>query len=100
MSEEPAARRARTRFHGRVDDVSQPCARDGCAEPGEFRAPADRGGGGGFDGPGAWQWLCLDHVRAAPAKLRILFRHLVENALDIGNPCLAGSARRGLDEAA
>src|SRR4051794_11934582 len=52
------------RFHGRVDDINRPCGRDGCDQPGEFRAPADRGGRGGFDGPGTWQWLCLDHVRA------------------------------------
>jgi hypothetical protein len=64
LSEEPAARRARTRFHGRVDDTNRSCARADCDQPGEFRAPADRGGGGNFDGPGAWQWLCLDHVRA------------------------------------
>jgi len=64
LSEEPAARRARTRFHGRVDDTNRPCGRTGCDQPGEFRAPADRGARAGFDGPGAWQWLCLDHVRA------------------------------------
>lgn len=32
-----------------------------CQEPGEFRAPGDRLSG--FDGPGEWRWLCLDHVR-------------------------------------
>jgi hypothetical protein len=37
------------------------CARPGCPEPGEFRAPTGRGAN--FDGPGDWQWLCLDHVR-------------------------------------
>ena len=40
------------------------CEHPGCEEPGEFRAPADRGRRSGFDGPGAWRWLCLDHVRA------------------------------------
>lgn len=34
----------------------------GCREAGEFRAPGERRGG--FDGPGEWRWLCLDHVRA------------------------------------
>ena len=29
-------------------------------EAGEFRAP---GHGHGFDGPGGWRWMCLDHVR-------------------------------------
>jgi len=30
-------------------------------EPGEFRAPGLTRPG--FDGPGQWRWLCLDHVR-------------------------------------
>jgi len=52
---------ARKHFHGRVEGKAEPCAAPGCAAPGEFRAPsADRAG---FDGPGAWRWLCLDHVR-------------------------------------
>ena len=33
----------------------------GCNEPGEFRAPGYSSSG--FDGPGDWRWLCLDHVR-------------------------------------
>lgn len=33
----------------------------GCGEPGEFRAPGYQPSG--FDGPGQWRWLCLDHVR-------------------------------------
>ncbi len=33
----------------------------GCEEAGEFRAPGERRNG--FDGPGDWRWLCLDHVR-------------------------------------
>ena len=40
------------------------CAHPGCAAEGEFRAPADSRRGSGFDGPGDWRWLCLDHVRA------------------------------------
>ncbi|WP_109809328.1 J domain-containing protein [Sphingosinithalassobacter portus] len=40
------------------------CAIPGCEEPGEFRAPPAEGAGGGSDGPGAYRWLCLDHVRA------------------------------------
>jgi hypothetical protein len=51
---------SRSRFHGRVEG-ERDCARPGCAESGEFRAPAGRGAN--FDGPGDWQWLCLDHVR-------------------------------------
>ncbi|MGB3723449.1 MAG: DnaJ domain-containing protein [Pacificimonas sp.] len=54
----PPKRKRRERFHGRVErpDASL-CARPGCPEPGEFRAPV----------PGApngtWQYFCLDHVR-------------------------------------
>lgn len=55
-------RRRQDRFHGRVGQGDQPCAHPGCVERGEFRAPgATRPG---FDGPGQWRWLCLDHVRA------------------------------------
>ena len=49
-----------SRFHGRVEAQGH-CARPGCNEPGEFRAPSRRRAS--FDGPGEWQWLCLDHVR-------------------------------------
>lgn len=51
-----------TRFHGRVEG-HRDCARPGCQAAGEFRAPANEGRRPGFDGPGDWQWLCLDHVR-------------------------------------
>ncbi len=51
--------RRHTRFHGRVDREA-PCAEPGCREHGQFRAPLEPGG---FDGPGSWRWLCLDHVR-------------------------------------
>jgi len=56
--------RSHDRFHGRVSGSRRPCAVPGCAETGEFRAPAPGGSGPGSDGPGDWQWLCLDHVRA------------------------------------
>ncbi len=49
-----------SRFHGRGEAQGH-CARTGCNEPGEFRAPSGRRAS--FDGPGEWQWLCLDHVR-------------------------------------
>lgn len=38
----------------------------GCSEAGEFRAPGQNRGG--FDGPGEWRWLCLDHVREFNAR--------------------------------
>ena len=48
------------KFHGRVGG-DRPCAAEGCAEAGEFRAPGEQRPG--FDGPGDYRWLCLDHVR-------------------------------------
>lgn len=56
--------RRHTRFHGRVER-DEPCAEPGCREAGEFRAPLEPGN---FDGPGAWRWLCLDHVREFNAR--------------------------------
>lgn len=64
LNEESTARRARTRFHGRIESGAQPCAEPGCDAPGEFRAPARGGRSSGFDGPGDWRYLCLDHIRA------------------------------------
>ena len=37
------------------------CSWPGCTQPGEFRAPGPDASN--FDGPGGWQWFCLDHVR-------------------------------------
>ncbi len=60
---QPRKDRPNARFHGRVEAGGRLCAEPGCSEPGEFRAPsaAPRHG---FDGPGDYRWLCLDHVRA------------------------------------
>ena len=58
------SRRTGDRFHGRVSGAARYCDHPGCIEPGEFRAPPVGGRRPGFDGPGDWQWLCLDHVRA------------------------------------
>src|SRR5437764_3139445 len=47
-------------MHGRVEGAQANCAVPGCTAPGEFKAalqPAN------FDGPGAWRFLCLEHVR-------------------------------------
>jgi hypothetical protein len=52
------------RFHGRIEGEARHCDHPGCAEAGEFRAPAGEGRRPDFDGPGDWRWLCLDHVRA------------------------------------
>ena len=51
-----------TKFHGRYEADGRLCAVPGCDEAGEFRAPGTQGHG--FDGPGSWRWMCLDHVRA------------------------------------
>ena len=64
MSEDFAARRTRTRFHGRIENAAQLCEHPDCEEAGEYRAPARGGRRPGFDGPGEWRWFCLDHVRA------------------------------------
>ena len=52
------------RFHGRTPREDR-CEQPGCPEAGEFRAPLAPGG---FDGPGAYRWLCLDHVREFNAR--------------------------------
>jgi len=49
-----------------VEGKAQACAAPGCAEAGEYRAPG--AWRAGFDGPGEWRWLCLDHVRAFNAE--------------------------------
>lgn len=54
-------RMRQTRFHGRFEDTGRPCDHPECDEAGEFRAPGTRGHG--FDGPGEWRWMCLDHIR-------------------------------------
>jgi hypothetical protein len=51
------------RFHGRMHWSRRACARPGCPERGEFRAPNPYGRQSGPNGPGDYQWLCLDHVR-------------------------------------
>ena len=52
-------------MHGRVEGARDRCAVPGCREPGEFKAPLQPAN---FDGPGRWQFLCLDHVRQHNAK--------------------------------
>ena len=62
-----SAGKRETKFHGRVAG-ERDCSRPGCTGAGEFRAPADDGRRPGFDGPGDWRWLCLDHVREFNAR--------------------------------
>ncbi|MDE2403253.1 MAG: DnaJ domain-containing protein [Sphingomonadales bacterium] len=49
------------RFHGRVNGSTRMCDWPACGETGEFRAPGAVPSG--FDGPGAYRWFCLEHVR-------------------------------------
>ena len=60
--ESPNDRKRSPRFHGRIGTGERICEWPGCTEPGEFRAPPREGRRPG-DGPGAWRWFCLDHVR-------------------------------------
>lgn len=52
-------------MHGRVEGARAQCAVPGCTSPGEYKAPLEPAD---FDGPGAWRFLCLDHVREHNAK--------------------------------
>lgn len=54
-----------SRLHGRVEGARARCAVPGCSAPGEFKAPLQPAN---FDGPGAWRFLCLDHVREHNTK--------------------------------
>jgi hypothetical protein len=53
------------RMHGRVEGARARCAVPGCDAPGEYKAPLQPAN---FDGPGAWRFLCLDHVREHNAR--------------------------------
>ena len=53
------------RFHGRVEGAASRCAVPGCRCLGEYKAPVQPAD---FDGPGEWQFLCLDHVREHNAR--------------------------------
>jgi hypothetical protein len=52
-------------MHGRVEGARAHCAVPGCPHAGEFKAPLQPAN---FDGPGAWRFLCLDHVREHNAR--------------------------------
>jgi len=53
------------KMHGRIEGARAQCAVPGCRSPGEYKAPLQPAD---FDGPGAWRFLCLDHVREHNAK--------------------------------
>jgi DnaJ domain len=57
------SKRPSDRFHGRVAGSRRHCAHPGCPQAGEFRAPDPSGLSASPNGPGDYQYLCLDHVR-------------------------------------
>lgn len=75
-----------SRMHGRVEGARAHCAVPGCANPGEFKAPLQPAN---FDGPGAWRFLCLDHVREHNAKYNYFDGMSPEEIQDAQGP-LAG----------
>lgn len=79
-----SAGKRETKFHGRAPDPHGPCAHAGCQAPGEFRAPHGRTAS--FDGPGDWQWLCLDHVRAFNSGYNYFSGMSPEEISDAQNP--------------
>lgn len=62
------SKRSTDRFHGRVGGRARACAYPGCSEIGEFRAPDLSGRAASPNGPGDYQYLCLDHVREFNAR--------------------------------
>ena len=75
-----------SRMHGRVEGARARCACPGCEAPGEFKAPLQPAN---FDGPGAWRFLCLDHVREHNAKYNYFDGMSPEEIQDAQGP-LAG----------
>jgi hypothetical protein len=73
-------------MHGRVEGAQAQCAVPGCREPGEYKAPLQPAN---FDGPGAWRFLCLDHVREHNAKYNFFDGMSPEEIQDAQSP-LAG----------
>ena len=74
------------RLHGRVEGARAHCAVPGCGAPGEYKAPLQPAN---FDGPGAWRFLCLDHVREHDTKYNFFDGMTPEEIQDAQSP-LAG----------
>ena len=77
------------RFHGRIEGAAAHCAVAGCGEPGEYKAPVAPAD---FDGPGTWQWLCLDHVRAHNQSYNF-FRGMSTEQIEAAQSPVAGWER-------
>jgi hypothetical protein len=78
------------KWHGRVEDAREACAVPSCGEPGEFRAPLTPGN---FDGPGQYQYLCLDHVRAFNARYNF-FEGMSPDEIEEAQSPIAGWQRQ------
>jgi hypothetical protein len=76
-------------MHGRIEGAQALCAVPGCDGPGEYKAPLQPAN---FDGPGAWRFLCLDHVREHNAKYNFFEGMSAEEISDAQSP-LAGWER-------
>src|SRR5690242_1427841 len=77
------------RMHGRVEGARAQCAVPGCGAPGEFKAPLQPAN---FDGPGAWRFLCLDHVREHNARYNF-FEGMSTDEINRAQSPLAGWER-------
>ena len=78
-----------TKWHGRVEGSKQRCSAPGCREPGEFRAPLSPGD---FDGPGTWQYFCLEHVREHNARYNF-FEGMTPEEIEAAQSPIAGWER-------
>jgi hypothetical protein len=80
------SKRPNDRFHGRVRGSRRHCAYPGCPETGEFRAPDPSGQAASPNGPGDYQYLCLDHVREFNAGYNWFDGMTAEEILDAQSP--------------
>src|SRR5690349_4732461 len=78
-----------SRMHGRVEGARAQCAHPGCRAAGEFKAPLQPAN---FDGPGAWRFLCLDHIREHNARYNFFEGMSPDEISDAQSP-LAGWER-------
>ncbi len=80
------SKRPSDRFHGRVRGSRRHCAFPGCPETGEFRAPDPGGQAASPNGPGDYQYLCLDHVREFNAGYNWFDGMTTEEILEAQSP--------------
>lgn len=80
------SKRQTDRFHGRVRGSRRHCACPGCPETGEFRAPDPSGQSASPNGPGDYQYLCLDHVREFNAGYNWFDGMSADEILDAQSP--------------